>query len=714
MASALRWLKQHNFLYKSIEFEESDFGTTSSNEFRDVENVLQLSEEESAEFSEALRTVSEGVSTNPHTVAMDPDIMLLRPPSSTCPEADVRDCLHPDSSNNTVIPEVVRQRPTDFSHPMTDPYFYEKCFPHLWPYGRGGPGDHLNGEGHCMDADTHAKVMLHRGFDRRWQQYPPYYFTAYAHSVQRKVGGMVATALRETVNADGEPANYAEMDEEDAADGEEIHGQTDYARGDPTLTAGNVQALLDGTSTAGIKINDPAVKSILGRLVPYARSVPGSNLHIRYERNKLLAILSSHAVRNEGHLSWFLSSASAEPEHDDIFRIIAGTDNPITSKSTSEEREAVLDVVDTYCAGARRQLLGMHPALAVRLFVIKMDALWTHVLCGSHQPLGFVQDIWRRIEFQRRLVPHEHAVVWVARNHAATKLPGSMHWEEQTALSENLKENEAAALRWCDRTITCKLLNRLPNDNSDIKAHENREEVQVREADETWMPERGQYFEAGPNHPCRAPFSCKPSADDANQSPLDFRLGPNGLPVDERVHIKLRRCQLCSQMHKCMFTCWKYNSPGDFKCRFEGDQWGSPVHFHPKAILHEDRDRKGRVRVRVLPGRNNTRINKTYVSPLVPLALQGANHDIQLVDNAYGAAIYSCSYAAKAEAPDEVIFAACLGKKLASLLADGRLTAHERTKAVANAFVGATQVGSIQVRDTHCLKCKMLHMPIYT
>ena len=46
----------------------------------------------------------------------------------------------------------------------------------------------------------------------------------------------------------------------------------------------------------------------------------------------------------------------------------------------------------------RLQLLRSHPAILARLFDIKQECLWKHLLMGEAQPFGPITDYWRRVE----------------------------------------------------------------------------------------------------------------------------------------------------------------------------------------------------------------------------------------------------------------------------------------------------------------------------
>jgi hypothetical protein len=133
----------------------------------------------------------------------------------------------------------------------------------------------------------------------------------------------------------------------------------------------------------------------------------------------------------------------------------------------------------------------------------------------------------------------------------------------------------------------------------------------------------------------------------ANVTRFDYGLyRKDGLlvPRDKRVHTMQRRGQLCSQIHKCTFTCWKYNrDPYDRTCRFDADKWSTSLHMHEEVTIVKDRDRRSRVRVRALPSRNNHFVNNNFVCPSLPLGLCSGNVDIKILpDTKHGAAEYCC------------------------------------------------------------------------
>ena len=170
----------------------------------------------------------------------------------------------------------------------------------------------------------------------------------------------------------------------------------------------------------------------------------------------------------------------------------------------------------------------------------------------------------------------------------------------------------------------------------------------------------------------------------------------NGKFHDIRVQILARRLQLAKQMHNCCFTCFKYCKDNENICRFcfpwpEGQNSSST-----DVTILKDRDKKQRVRLRVIPERNNAHVNATFYSPLINCA-HGGNSDIQFIMNSHGAAEYAAGYASKPEAPDQKRLQILFMKSIANLQdRDPHVTDRQRLAAAGQAVVGSTQVGAVQ------------------
>ena len=206
--------------------------------------------------------------------------------------------------------------------------------------------------------------------------------------------------------------------------------------------------------------------------------------------------------------------------------------------------------------------------------------------------------------------------------------------------------------------------------------------VELDESDFLWNPSR-EYF-SDDIHPCRLPF-------DAH---LNYERSVDGVFADNDVQGQYRQLQIATQFHRCCFTCFKYCYSHNQVCRF-GFPWVSDgCTFEP--IIRRDRDKKSRIRVSVLPQRNNAYLNGTLHSPLISIA-HGGNHDIQYIGNSVGAAEYVASYASKAEEPDKSAMANIYAKKIKYIVdTSSVVTDRQRLYAVGSAILGSSPVGAVQ------------------
>jgi hypothetical protein len=130
-------------------------------------------------------------------------------------------------------------------------------------------------------------------------------------------------------------------------------------------------------------------------------------------------------------------------------------------------------------------------------------------------------------------------------------------------------------------------------------------------------------------------------------------------------------------------------------CRFNFP-WLQDINNTTTTVICKDRDKKSRIRIRAFPPRNNAFLNVSVTDPILAIA-HGGNHDLQYIGNAVGAAEYASSYAGKFEEPDAQSLRNSFIKKIAHLAeSSAPITDRQRLSAVANAILGATQVGAPQ------------------
>jgi len=294
-----------------------------------------------------------------------------------------------------------------------------------------------------------------------------------------------------------------------------------------------------------------------------------------------------------------------------------------------------------------------------------------------------------------RGAPHMHSLICIFKDNI----------QPQDIDSSGERQNAVKDL--ITKTISAKLVNRPDCDDSDLKGSNFDKDCQRQEEKlYDFFPPRDYFLQGSNDSNVGIP---KSDEEDPRRIPFDGSLNylraltidptnstiENDIFADPVVQSRYRRLQIANQMHECCFTCYKYCRKGEKQCRFNFP-WKSSVTDESKVIIHKDRDKKSRIRIRAFPPRNNANLNVTVTDPLFVIA-HGANHDLQYIDNTVGAAEYASSYAGKYEQPDAHLIRNSFLKKLAYLAKDNAaITDRQRLGAVANAILGATQVGAPQ------------------
>jgi len=276
------------------------------------------------------------------------------------------------------------------------------------------------------------------------------------------------------------------------------------------------------------------------------------------------------------------------------------------------------------------------------------------------------------------------------------------------------QQNPIALYELVSKTITANIPRRHENDVSGLENLNVEDITDTMDYEKSWTfnttkeyfddrtDPRRQRFHPDINY-CRA-IKCDVNRGDESidvdaEHPSENITGTGALIQDDIqcsiAELLYRRSLLANQMHQCCFTCHKYNSSGERKCRF-CFPWDDNSTSATTTTIKIDRDPKNRVRQRAFPPRNNGNLNVSAVDPLLVIA-HGGNHDIQYIDNAVGAAEYSGSYASKAEEPDGKAMRAAYIKKIAKLAESNvPTTDRQRLNAIANAIVSSTQIGTVQ------------------
>lgn len=277
-------------------------------------------------------------------------------------------------------------------------------------------------------------------------------------------------------------------------------------------------------------------------------------------------------------------------------------------------------------------------------------------------------------QFQMRGTPHVHSLVCIKHDGIGPEAADGTDPYAREALKKLI-----------NKTITANLIPRHESDYGDLP--DDRDDQLLRRHEEKnydWLP-HAQYF-TDANDPRREPFD----------PTLNYDIGDLELFGDTTVQRKARRLQIANQIHRCCFTCFKYCVGDDNVCRFCFPWLKDKVASSTDVAIVKDIDKKKRVRLRVIPQRNNANINATFKSPLINCA-HGGNSDIQFIMNSHGAAEYAAGYASKAEAPDQKKLQAIFIKTITQLQERGpMITDRDRLNTAAKSVIGSTQVGSVQ------------------
>ena len=192
--AALAWLKIHNRFYRDATIDESLFGCDLSTlsyddscQLNEESVCIELDEDDVEDVDEAFEAESTRTATNNGTRGVEKDVLILLPDHcSQAVECQLREVL-----TGKPVHHVQYNDDEALCAPYTDTFFYEKCFPNLFPYGRGGPGD-----GHGLRNADHVKHMMTRGGDRRCQRSKVYIAVNAKYAIQSRVGGACVRASR--------------------------------------------------------------------------------------------------------------------------------------------------------------------------------------------------------------------------------------------------------------------------------------------------------------------------------------------------------------------------------------------------------------------------------------------------------------------------------------------------------------------------------------
>jgi Helitron helicase-like domain at N-terminus len=418
---ALKWLKANNPLYKDYVFIWEDpihQNNALYDDFIDIDleanrnkemnpPYIDLTDEDMTklnnELENSIATTTQGAMADVE-LQQENEILLMTPDDKITHEETIKNVINSD------FKRIIFERPKcdyEFVTPISHPeYFWAKCFPCLFPFGQGCPND-PNTMKSLNDIGKFTKTVLQRGggpHARRFQQCPSFYFAVYHYVTRYRVQGMTYVAQNgrlDSLNDEVEDLSVngltqiieelQELQENVSLDPEIISTINDTIES-LTTTSGNIEDTVTNTNTNTSSTNDPnistnsqssrktlskqEIKHYLNRLSVYAKILKGTSLYIQNERNKLMAMLASQDITSEGVWRWFLTITPNDLYDSRFYEILAG-------QGMSWEDNSRAYSAKQFPLEKRKEILVNHPALAARLFDIKLKCIFEHVLKGS-------------------------------------------------------------------------------------------------------------------------------------------------------------------------------------------------------------------------------------------------------------------------------------------------------------------------------------------
>ena len=88
--------------------------------------------------------------------------------------------------------------------------------------------------------------------------------------------------------------------------------------------------------------------------------------------------------------------------------------------------------------------------MATRLFKERVDAVLEHIIKGSAQHIGLINDHWFRVVFQNRGSPHVHAILWASLTHEDVVYSGNQLCDLMGSVCASSQPTESADAEQAD------------------------------------------------------------------------------------------------------------------------------------------------------------------------------------------------------------------------------------------------------------------------
>jgi len=614
---ALLWLKNHNKLYFDVEIEFPADWDTSGNQQVDattlsfdsetLQSVIDIDQLASEQTDDVQNSTNSGAVNPVHSylvnyhqaastmrvlqeIALNSEAPILDQVDGIGDDADIRPqpaAAGPVGETAGAIRRsgvVVDRREGEKVEPHKVRNFDAMAFPQLYPYGEGAE--------HNLDAGYISHRLTCGANYRRFAENLTWLFTHYGYDVRKKNGGI--SALSSKIIKDKDAISKADADD-----------LLNFLRNNGTTDAAKLAR----------------IRKLLTYVAPFASSIPGSQVYMQQERNKMRSFVNSPLTCTDAHWRWFFTAAQSDLFNPIIF------DNFVAASPTVNYSNARYAASNALPRDERVRMVRQNPVIPVRMWSLQQDAFFEHIINGSTKPLGGeVVDWTDKYEFQGKGTSHTHSLLCV-------RDP-----EYDDKFFHNVNETTEAKMREIvEKAVTATIAQ--PQTIADFSWD--------------WKPSK-RYDDA--REPQRRRFDPDMDFgwDDASNCPTSALVG-----------LQLQELQTSAYMHDCQYSCFKYclHKPRRFwTCRHEYSVKHDVEFNDGTTFCHEsdhaqvlvDRDRKGRPRIRVLPSRNNANIAPCPKSPLMTLAA-GANTNLQFLSNKFGAVEYTTGYLGKVDLPDTKI-----------------------------------------------------------
>jgi hypothetical protein len=239
------------------------------------------------------------------------------------------------------------------------------AFPHLFPYGRGGPDDARDEK--ITDRPAYHRHLF-RYHDRRFAHNVQFHYWVYNRFLRQRSSALIHN-VPVTVRQSGESApSFLDPPPPPISIGD--------LRKAGTAAAEKRRISADGAPTA--KTLDKRTKDLLDSLAPIAKQLPGTAVYMRSARKHLMSMLKAGSDLPVPVPTFFLTLSSADLYWPELLRMI---DPSLT--------DAQLKVIPV---AKRKAMLAANPMLASQHFNDRYQALLKHIINGPAHPLGHITD----------------------------------------------------------------------------------------------------------------------------------------------------------------------------------------------------------------------------------------------------------------------------------------------------------------------------------